>query len=195
MEGSSQQHQFITYLEQFRPIPAHDQAIIASAFTFKHIQEGDYLLQPGNVCRERFFINKGVLRITVQTEKGSEVTHFFLKENQFCTILKSFNEQIPATEGIQAACEAEVLSISYAKLLALYDQLPYLKELIDQITAQALLDKVTLRNSYLGLDSTGRYNLFLKQQADIALRVSLGDVASYLGITQQSLSRIRKNLR
>jgi CRP-like cAMP-binding protein len=73
--------------------------------------------------------------------------------------------------------------------------LPYLKQLIDQITQQALLDKIDLKNSYLGHDSTCRYKIFMTRQPDIALRVPLSDIASYLGITPQSLSRIRKNIR
>jgi CRP-like cAMP-binding protein len=69
-----------------------------------------------------------------------------------------------------------------------------LKSLIDEINQQRLLEKIKTRNAYLGLDSAARYRLFLNTQADIALRVSLTDIASYLGITPQSLSRIRKDL-
>jgi len=80
-------------------------------------------------------------------------------------------------------------------LFDLYEKLPYLKELITGITTQSLLEKINVRNSYLGEDAATRYRSFLMRQPDIALRVSLSDIASYLGITQQSLSRIRKNMR
>jgi CRP-like cAMP-binding protein len=179
----------------FRPIPEKDQALLDLSFEKKALKEGDYLFHPNNICKQLFFICKGILRIIVVNDKGIEVTHFFLKQNQFCTILKSFNNQLVAEEGIQAACEAEVLAVSRVELLSLYEQIPYLKSLIDQITQQALLDKVELRNSYLGLDAQSRYKLFMMQQADVAMRVPLSDIASYLGITQQSLSRIRKNIR
>jgi len=157
--------------------------------------EGDYLFKAEKICREMFFICNGVLRIKVINEQGNEVTHFFLKENQFCTILNSFNNQVIAYESIQAACDAEALVISRAALDKLYLQIPYLKALITQITHQSLLDKIALRNSYLGHDSTTRYKLFMEQQAAIARQVPLSDIASYLGITPQSLSRIRKNIR
>ena len=88
-----------------------------------------------------FFIVKGVLRIMAVNDAGKEVTHFFLKENQFCTILNSFNSQVPANESIQAACDAEVLVISRHRLDILYEQLPYLKSLITTVTQQTLLDK------------------------------------------------------
>jgi len=91
-----------------------------------------------------------------------------------------------------AACDAEVLVITKSKLLNLYRQLPAIKEVIDQITQQRLLEKIQTRNNYLGKDSAERYKLFVTQHPDIASRVSLRDIASYLGITPQSLSRIRK---
>ena len=188
-------NELIAYLESFQPIDEHDKVLITNSFEKRSLSEGDFLFYPDHICKELFFICNGILKIIVQNEKGNGIIHFFLKENQFCTILKSFNEQIVATEGIQTACRAEVLAISKTKLFILYGKLPYLKTLIDQITQQALLDKINLRNSYLGHDSTTRYKLFTTQQADVATRISLNDTASYLGITQQSLSRIRKNRR
>jgi CRP-like cAMP-binding protein len=65
---------------------------------------------------------------------------------------------------------------------------------LDNITKQALLNKIALRNSYIGEDATTRYQKFIVQQSNIALRVSQTDIASYLSITKQSLSRIRKNI-
>jgi hypothetical protein len=67
--------------------------------------------------------------------------------------------------------------------------------LINQVTHQALLDKIAIRNAYLGQDSTTRYKTFMANQPEIASKVPLSDIASYLGITPQSLSRIRKNIR
>ncbi len=188
------ENQLISALELLQPIPEDDKGRIARSFERRAYSEGDFLFHPDHTCKELFFICKGVLRIVKQNEKGNEVTHFFIREQRFCTILKSFNNETLADEGIQAACDAEVLAISKAKLNVLYEALPYLKTVIGQILHQALLDKIQLRNSYLGLDATDRYLLFLKQQAEVSLRVQLSDVASYLGITPQSLSRIRKNI-
>jgi CRP-like cAMP-binding protein len=185
----------ITYLQLFKPITDAEQQLITAAFKPRVLKEDDTLLSSGTICKEMFFVCRGVLRIMVNTEDGRQVTHYFLRENQFCTILNSFNNEIIAEEGIQAACDAEVLAISKTRLFALYQQIPYLKELIDQITQQALLDKIRIRNAYLGQDATTQYKLFLIQQPDIATRVPVSDIASYLGITPQSLSRIRKNVR
>jgi CRP-like cAMP-binding protein len=184
----------IACLQGAGPIPEAEQALILAAWQPRTVAEGETLLASGHICRERFFIEEGILRIMVQQASGKEVTHFFLKEGQFCTILRSFENQVPAAESIQSACAARVRSITRARLEALCQQLPYLRVYLSQITQQALLEKIQTRNAYLGLDSTTRYQQFLRQQPDIARRVPLADVASYLGITPQSLSRIRKNI-
>ncbi|HWZ03095.1 MAG TPA: Crp/Fnr family transcriptional regulator [Mucilaginibacter sp.] len=186
---------FINFLRLFKNIPPADIALIEHELSNRKVIEGEVLFVEGQVCREMFFICKGVLRIVSQNEKGNKMAYFFLKENQFCSILNSFNNNIPAAEGIEAACDAELIVLKKQKLQNLYEKLPYLKELITGITTQSLLDKIQVRNSYLGEDAATRYRNFLVRQPDIALRVSLSDIASYLGITQQSLSRIRKNMR
>ena len=186
---------FINFLRLFKNIPDADAGLISSEVSFCKVAEGEILFEEGNICREMFFICKGVLRIVAQNDKGNKMTYFFLKENQFCSILNSFNNNIPSPEGIEAACDAELVVLKKKNLLNLYEKLPYLKELITGITTQSLLEKINVRNSYLGEDAATRYRNFLMRQPDIALRVPLSDIASYLGITQQSLSRIRKNMR
>ncbi|HEY4063839.1 MAG TPA: Crp/Fnr family transcriptional regulator [Puia sp.] len=183
----------INFIQLFQPIPAPDQTVITSFFEPGSFKEGDYLFRGGKTCNDLFFVCSGIVRIVVINEKGVEVTHFFVKENHLCTILSSFNNQIPADESILAASDTEVLAITRSRLLTLYKELPYMKEVIDRITQQRLLDKIRTRNSYLGNDSATRYKIFLEQEPDIARRVPLKDIASYLGITPQSLSRIRKN--
>jgi len=185
----------VEFLKLFRNIPPEDETLISSATQHSCYKDGAILFKGGKICRELFFICKGVLRTVMIDEDGNEVTHFFLKEDQFCSILNSFKNGIIAYENIQAACDAEVLAIDRAALDKLYLQVPYLNALINQITNQALLDKIAVRNAYLGQDSTKRYQTFIASQPEIALRVPLSNIASYLGITPQSLSRIRKNIR
>lgn len=185
----------ISFLQLLTAITKEEATLIQSCFEFRTFKEGEILLREGNVCQEQFFICKGILRIFSVNERGIERTHFFFRENQFCTIFQSFEEHTPAEAGIQAACEVTVLSITKTKLLALYQKLPYLKGLINQLNQQRMLDKINSRNLYIGEDAESQYKLFLLQQPDIALRVAQKDIASFLGITPQSLSRIRKNIR
>ena len=186
---------FFTYLRLFKDVPPADVELIERELTYRVLDEGDFLLKAGSVSTNLFFICDGVIRIVTQNEQGREVTHYFLKENQLVTILESFNNNTPAQESIQAACPTKVIAIPKSRLQHLYKELPYLKLLISQLTQQTLLNKIQTRNAYLGQDAMTRYQQFLLRQPEIALRVSLQSIASYLGITQQSLSRIRKNSR
>jgi signal-transduction protein with cAMP-binding, CBS, and nucleotidyltransferase domain len=152
-------NRLITFLQQHRFFSPQEQALIAAAFELRHYKEGEVLFKAGHVCRELFFICDGVIRITATNQKGVELTHFFLKEDSFTTILYSFNNETIADESIQAACDAEVLAISKSKLQVLYGQIAGFKELIDRITQQKLMDKIKIRNAYLGEDSETRYHL------------------------------------
>lgn len=189
------QDPLIHYLQTQHPLTQDEQQLVLDHFEPRSFKEGEYLFRSGHVCRHRFFICQGVLRIMAPNSKGQEITHFFLKENLFCTILNSFEQETVAEVSIQAACDVTVRMISKTKLFELYRHVPWLKTLIDRTTQQSLLDKIDLRSRFLGMDSSKRYQLFLEEQPGIANRVSLADIASYLGITPQSLSRIRRNIR
>jgi CRP-like cAMP-binding protein len=184
---------FYRFLNLFREIPAAEFELIGQHLQHKDIVPGQVLLQQGKTAKELFFVATGILKIVSTSEKGNDVVQFFIKENKFCTILYSFNSGIVAHESIIAATTGELLVFSKASLEALYDKLPYFKSLVESITQQALMDKIQMRNSLMGEEATIRYHKFISQQPDIMLRVPLSDVASYLGITQQSLSRIRRS--
>jgi CRP-like cAMP-binding protein len=181
------------YLELLQKIALEDKNSIAEILEYRTVKEGEVLLEEGKIANEIFFVSDGVLKITSINDRGNEVIHFFFSENQFCTILKSFTENTPSTDRIQAACDAEVIVFKKNTLQSLYLSLPYFQKILDTIFQQSLLNKVELRNFYLGEDATARYQKFIVRQSNIASRVSQTDIASYLGIAKQSLSRIKKN--
>lgn len=183
------------FLNLFTSISKDEQELISSHLEFRRVNEGEILLAQGKIARELFFVVDGVLKITSISEKGNDVVLFFLRRNQFCTILRSYTGNTQAAEGIAAACNSELIVISRAAFDKLNKAIPYFKSLLDGIMQQGLLDKIQTRNELTGEDASTRYKKFLVRNPDIALRVPLSDVASYLGITQQSLSRIRRNLK
>ena len=185
----------INFLRRHRNISDEDVAVIGQHIHLRTVKEGDVLLQEGKVARELFFISNGILKITHVNDKGNEVVLFFVKEDHLCTILNSFENNVPAHESILAASDATLVVFTREQLLQLYTLIPYFKDLMEGITREALMRKIQLRNTYAGTDASARYQLFLELQPDISLRVPLNDIASYLGITPQSLSRIRRNIR
>ncbi|SHF33000.1 Crp/Fnr family transcriptional regulator [Pedobacter caeni] len=187
-------NQLISFLQLYKPIPEADQELISTEFEYKTFPEGSYLFEGMKVCTELFFICDGILRISLQQKEGRELTRYLLTQNQFCTLLNSFNHEVPAPEQIQAVCNVQVLVISKKNLMKLYQQLPYLKALIDEIIQELLMEKNQIRNAYLEMEPSLRYEEFINDQPDIALRVPLNDVASYLGVSPQLINRIRKQV-
>lgn len=182
----------LTALQHVGPVPAADHDRILSVWQPRTVADGEFLVRAGSPCAELFFVREGVLRILGQPLRGKEVTFGFMQEAQFCTILASFLQQLPNPNSIQAACPTEVLAISRTGFDSLCRQFPYLSSLFMQLIQQTLLEKIQTRQLYLGQDAATNYDLFLTQQPDVARRVPQHMIASYLGVTPQSLSRLRK---
>ena len=187
-------HPLVDFLQLMHPFTSEEEQMIADAFETRVYDEGDYVFHAGQVCREMFFTTDGIIMIHELNEHGNELVHYFLPKNHFLTILPSFYDNSISKESLIAACPAEALVISKTKLEDLCAKIPFLPGLIDRVIQQTLVEKIQTRNAYHFIDASSRYKLFLKKQPYIAQNVSLGYTASYLGITQQSLSRIRKNI-
>lgn len=185
----------IQFLNIYRSISDAEAEVISRHFVHKHFKESEYLFVAGNVCNSFYFIIDGILRIVAINASGVDITYYFIKEGQFCTILDSFNNGSVAQDGIQASSSVNVLEITKKDLRKLCEILPFVGELINQINQQRLLEKIRLKNIYSGENSTNRYKLFLAAQPGIIHRVPLNHVASYLNVTPQSLSRIRRSIR
>jgi CRP-like cAMP-binding protein len=183
----------IDYLRLFRYISNEDLSLITESFQKKHVKQGECLLKAGTVNRQLFFINKGVLKITVPHPKERDIVYFFMADKQFMGFLYSIYGNVPAQQGLQAACDTEVLVIEMENLLELNKKLPYFEGLLDKISQLSMAEMITIKNNYLIGEALDKYKLFLKIEREVAYQVALVDVASYLGIRQQSLSRIRKH--
>ena len=176
-------------------MPAADHDLLLQAWQPRAVAARELLLVAGAVCQEWYFVEQGVLRLVSEPLRGPAVTHFFVPEHQFCTVLASFESQLPADKSIEAVTPARVLVISKARLAVLEQQLPYLATLLARLIQQGLLAKLHLRQAYLGQDAAARYQTLLRHQPEVAYRVPQHMLASYLQVTPQSLSRLRKTPR
>lgn len=148
------------------------------------------LLQSGQVCRHLYFVEKGALRGFYNAD-GKEVTHWFGFENDFVTSFHSFITQQPAVENIQLTEHSILWAISK----------PDLESLLNTHHETERLLRIAYENYYIKLEerfigtqfksAAERYENLLQQNAHILERMPLGYIASYLGITQETLSRIR----
>lgn len=182
---------FINYLQAFRSISEDDQQVLKRSFEAVHFKQGEYISHAGTVSNALYFINKGILKVTVPREDEKDITYYFMKEHQFMGFLYSLYNGLPTEQGLQSLTDAELLVCGREQLMSLFEQLPYFRDMLNEIAHLSMVDMINTRNAYLGCASSKRYQLFIDKQPEIALKVPLVDIASYLGITPQSLSRIR----
>jgi CRP-like cAMP-binding protein len=182
----------IRRMREFHPIPPEDEKLIEQAFKLKQFKASEWLIESGKVTRQLFFIISGVLKVTIRTSEDKAEVFSFVKKDTFVTFLYSFYSNTPAYHGLQAACDIEALVLDTLEWHKLYERLPYLRSVIDQIQILFMAEIFLEKNSYLGGDAYHNYISLIKKESEVTNQVALTDVASYLGITPQSLSRIRR---
>ncbi|MGI4803239.1 MAG: Crp/Fnr family transcriptional regulator [Janthinobacterium lividum] len=187
--------QLINYLLQFGQLNNQQIELIKKLVFIKNFKKEEYFSEAGKIAKQVAFINEGILRVCYYNNKGDEVTRYFIEENNFAVDLNSFNYQVPSSEYIQAVTDCELVIFSVDALVQLSSTIILWDKIINQITAKGLLDKVNRISPMISDDATTRYQFFLKKFPLLANRIPLNYIASYLGVTQQSLSRIRKNIR
>jgi len=187
-------NKLIDYLLRFGSLNAQQIDLIISKATTMTLKRGQYFSEAGKIAREVAFICKGVLRVCYFNKEGDEITRYFMSENNFVVDLNSYTSQIPASEYIQAITECELLILSQTDIQELSSTIINWDAIINKIISKALMNKVNLISPMIAEDATERYLTFLKNFPLLVNRIPLSYIASYLGITQSSLSRIRKNL-
>ncbi|WP_177236756.1 Crp/Fnr family transcriptional regulator [Spirosoma endophyticum] len=153
--------------------------------------KGDLLLKPGQVCKHIFFLQTGLLRSFYLTD-GEERNVAFTLENSFVTDMKSLRSGQPAQLSIQALESSTLQSIPKADLLGLYERSHHLEAFGRRLLENLLEEQEEYAAWFTLYSARERYNRLVKKQPDLVQRVSLGHLASFLGIRRETLSRIRK---
>ena len=156
--------------------------------TFK---KGDYLLQAGKICSHKHFILEGLVKTSYLEDSGTERIVQFALENWWVLDWESFVHEKPATTSIQALEATRTLTIDKASLEDAYQKIPKLESLFRKITENWLI-AVQRNKKYMMASSQVRYNTLVKSLPNIVQRVPQYMLASYLDITPEYLSELRK---
>lgn len=186
--------ELINYLLQFGPLNQQQIDLITSKCIIVDLKKDKYFSEAGKIAKQVAFVVKGVLRVCYYNNKGEEITRYFIDENNFAVDLNSFSIQIPSSEYIQAITECKIIIFSAEALKELSLTIISWDSIINKITAKSLIEKVHRISPMLTEDAKSRYLSFLDKFPHLANRIPLSLLASYLGITQSSLSRIRRNI-
>ena len=179
---------FFDYMSLFTRLTWGDRILISPHIKYRKVSKDEVLLKRGEIAKEVFFVIKGVLKTLVENEEGEEVIKFFHNENSFCTDLRSFHlvrRKTASDVGIVAACDSELYVISNIGMDQLVITTPHYKELFYTAMGVEFEDNVKERKELLSNKETC-YRRFLIKHPDIAMRVTIREIMSYLEIPEKT---------
>ncbi|MFN1216375.1 Crp/Fnr family transcriptional regulator [Chryseobacterium kwangjuense] len=163
---------------------------LVSNLELKTYRKGDFLLKGDETCRYFYFLKKGLVKLFFDNGDKDFIMTFF-SENSFFTELNGFLTGNPSKYMIVALEPCEVFRIHKEVIGNLCKKYHSAETLFSKLYQKAPVNMMGRISEMLEDEGKKRYNNFLKQRPDLIQRISLGDLADYIGITQVSLSRIR----
>lgn len=182
--------QILTHLVD---IPENEINVALNLFKPISFQKGENLLSEGKVCKNLYFINSGLTKSYLLNE-GKEYIRQFAVENDFVVDLGSFLSQKKSAFFIQTLEKTDALKITYEELDNLFNSSLIFMKLGKVIADRSTINLIKRSVSLVKDDAKQRYLDFIKERPSLTQRVPQFMIASYLGITPESLSRIRKEI-
>jgi CRP-like cAMP-binding protein len=196
MIGMKSCHQpLISYVAKYVNLSNADKQVICDHVQCCKYVRGQFLVEQGGICQFENFVTRGCVRTYCTDEKGHEHTVMFAIENWWTADLGSFITQRPADYNVQCLEDTEVAQITHSNLEKLYALVPKLERFFRIIIQRAFVSAQKRIVGDFSIPARERYLLFLKQYPQIEQRVPQYMIASYLGITKQFLSKIRRQPR
>ncbi|WP_373708883.1 Crp/Fnr family transcriptional regulator [Kaistella sp.] len=182
------------YLSEVLEIPKEAVATCGNLYTLKKVTKNELLLSEGEICMDTFFVEKGLLRMYSLDRNGKEHIIQFAPENWLISDRSSLNFNQKSKYYIEAVEDSEVFLLSKDFFTSMVEKFPQTAENNDMLLQKHIRNLQNRVNSLLADTAEERYMTFIKMYPEILLRVPQWMVASYLGITPESLSRVRKEL-
>jgi len=183
----------IDFLKKTNLVSTPTAELIASEFTARKISANVFFLREGTISNEYIFLEHGFMRAFVHDIDGNEVTTNFYSGNQLVFEVSSFFNRTKSQENIQAIIDCETWVITYEQLNDLFHSQPEFREFGRSVLVKGFAVFKTRVLSMITETAEARYDSLLKNSPEIIQYASLKHIASFLGITDTSLSRIRKN--
>lgn len=164
------------------------------SFYSRKVVKKDFLLRQGDICRFEGFVARGCFRLFAIDHEGNENVLYFAIRDWWVTDVDSFVSQTPAHLSIQALEDSEVLLINKIDKEHLYDEIPKVEKLFRIMTQKTLvsLQRRLIRNH--SFTAEYRYRHFVSTYPEIAQKLTNLQIAAYLGITHEFVSKIRKKI-
>lgn len=174
-----------------QPLSEENTQKISDAFIVEPHTKHSILQKQSLICDKLYFIEKGLARLYYSKE-GRDVTGWFASEGSFITCNDSFMQRKPSYLNLEVLEDSILYSINYENLMKLF-KIYEMESFGRSLFYNALSELSERMYTVLFQDAEKRYQLFLTRYPEVAMRAPLGHIASFLGISQETLSRVRGN--
>lgn len=186
----SKNFSFLDFASSLASLEAEAKTALASKLYKKAYDKGELILEAGTVCNRIYFVETGLVKTFFYTDTREFIMRFFPEGNMF-TVLDSFLTRQPSTYSILALEPTGITYLNHTDLENLCTRYHSMETFFRKLLSLAAVNMMERVGSTLEEKAQVTYDRFLKEQGALFQRISLADLASYLGITQVSLSRIR----
>lgn len=183
--------ELLQYLSSIHPLSPECLAHLRRIIRYRKIKKRQLLLQAGEVCENIYFIRKGILRCYYLV-KNVQVTDWFFWETDTVVAIDSFYDQTPGGDYIQALEDGELYYISFHELNYLFEHYPEFNFVGRMLTNKYLRIWHRQARNLRKLNAKERYRFLLQRQPEAILRVPVKDLASFLNMTSETVSRLRR---
>lgn len=189
---STQRHRLIHHIKRSLSVPDMTAQKIALHFERFRLTKNDFLLKAGHVCDEYLFLENGLIRAYTYNSKGMEVTTNFYGQDSIAMDIASYITRNPSKENLQAITDCVGWKSHYHIFQTLTQHIPELHDLYKATLTNELIDMKEHARKMANLTAEEKYEYLLNSKQEIIRNASIKHISSYLGITDTSLSRIRR---
>jgi CRP-like cAMP-binding protein len=184
----------LKYVARYISLTEEETAFFTSLLKVRLLRKRQYLLQAGDISRNEYFVNSGCLRAYTVDDKGLEHVVQFAIEDWWINDMYSFLTQTPATYYIDVLEDAELVCFDRNAYDQLLEKVPKFERMFRIMLQKSFVAQQRRIIENMSLTAQERYLLFQQRYPQFEQRIPQHQIASFLGITPESLSRIRKQL-
>jgi CRP-like cAMP-binding protein len=182
------------YLQENTSLSKADLEEVVRLFKFRKVKRNTKVEQEGQVCKHFYFVVKGCLRLYEIDKKGNEVTGKFALENSIISAITSFITQKKSRDFLSAYEQSELLIISREDFFNAFNTFPEIANLYHKFMEFAFIHSQMRVYIFLGMEGIDRLRWVLEHEPNLLTRISSKAVASYLGMTNSTLSKLKAKL-
>jgi CRP-like cAMP-binding protein len=182
------------YFKEIQPLSTATEMAVIALCALKEFKKNEEIQAVGATCKTIYFVLSGLARIYYPKD-GNEVTEYFAFENDLIIRAESLFTEQPSKKAIQALDDSLLVAIPAYPLFQLFDSYPDLERLFRKLVQIAYVDTLKRMEGIQFLNAEERYTKLVNERPEMVLHIPLKHIASFLGITQVSLSRIRSQIR